>query len=476
MSITKNTEKVIDSSFVFDASSSWNGFNHQGKLAIYECLKTMEPLSFDELKDYRLEIEHLEDFSILKNDKYLTVHQVKSYKENSAHSHKEAIWNLMGIMNNFSEIHNSYLHVTSEITDINNLKSILIKEMNSVFDEKDVKKGVNKKSPGEHMIDVKKSNSFDNLFKKFKVYEYPDKNKFCGLDKIDDLVKDQIRKCKKKGTTAEDINRTFYHILGIIDKNIRENHHNIQTTSKTGRKKIYINFIEIFEVLSTNYENFSLEYASIILKSEFERIIREYLRKKDDAFSIVGNKEDYQNTLVVTKNILAQINKLSAEEIVDFCLIINPTNQINKDIHHSTPNLLFLMSESNIEYSFLAALKIIKNQLIENKWVYIIKNDAGENISYLPSTIINPDLIEEYGTISEKILNNPHNEFLREIDVIITKEINNIKISDYNRSIMKNIEDPDQTEDEKKYFDKINKIKNIKMINLNHAMEDFKDD
>ena len=60
---------------IFDASNSWNGYNHQGKLAILFAIKQIlevydKSLSVDEnkhiLKEYFVEIEYLEDFSIGK--------------------------------------------------------------------------------------------------------------------------------------------------------------------------------------------------------------------------------------------------------------------------------------------------------------------------------------------------------------------------------------------------------------------------
>ena len=56
----------------FDASCSWNGYNHQGKLAIWYALKKIAELydsgkteqeNLSILETYFLEIEYLEDFS-----------------------------------------------------------------------------------------------------------------------------------------------------------------------------------------------------------------------------------------------------------------------------------------------------------------------------------------------------------------------------------------------------------------------------
>lgn len=72
---------------LFDASATWNGFSYQGKVGLYVCLKLIvDALNKKENIDdfchkYSIEFEWLEDFSILKDDKYISHHQVKHYNE-----------------------------------------------------------------------------------------------------------------------------------------------------------------------------------------------------------------------------------------------------------------------------------------------------------------------------------------------------------------------------------------------------------
>lgn len=60
---------------IFDASNSWNGYNHQGKLAIFIAIKQILDVydnsvsnnkNKEILSDYFVEIEYLEDFSLGK--------------------------------------------------------------------------------------------------------------------------------------------------------------------------------------------------------------------------------------------------------------------------------------------------------------------------------------------------------------------------------------------------------------------------
>lgn len=114
---------------IFDASCSWNGYNHQGKLALWFALKEIERLydtkkTIDEnvllLDTYFLEIEYLEDFSIGKklsdgSNEYLTVHQVKNHDKTAASEYNSALLGLACHINDMPNLQNAYLHTTKAI-------------------------------------------------------------------------------------------------------------------------------------------------------------------------------------------------------------------------------------------------------------------------------------------------------------------------------------------------------------------------
>ena len=113
---------------IFDASSSWNGFNHQGKLAIYFAIKTILEIydsnldkdsNLKNLSSYFIEIEYLEDFSLgrIKNGvgEYYYVHQVKNHDNNLAKNYDSALLGLAYHIKNLSSIKKAYLHTTTNI-------------------------------------------------------------------------------------------------------------------------------------------------------------------------------------------------------------------------------------------------------------------------------------------------------------------------------------------------------------------------
>jgi hypothetical protein len=90
----------IVKSVLCDATPSWNGYNYQGKVGLYVCLFNIlkearagvDFPAFDAfLDEHHIEYEWIEDFAIKKNDKYLSLHQVKHKGENKFNDHLEAI-------------------------------------------------------------------------------------------------------------------------------------------------------------------------------------------------------------------------------------------------------------------------------------------------------------------------------------------------------------------------------------------------
>lgn len=99
----------IVKSVLHDATPSWNGYNYQGKVGLYVCLANIlreaqdgiNLPAFDVFLDqHHIEYEWIEDFSIKKNDDYLSLHQVKHKAKNKFSDHVEAIATILYRKNN----------------------------------------------------------------------------------------------------------------------------------------------------------------------------------------------------------------------------------------------------------------------------------------------------------------------------------------------------------------------------------------
>lgn len=115
-----------------DATNSWNGYNHQGKIALYFAVKEITRLirgGADReankalLGAYFLEVEYTEDFSIgtIGADGtlcYQTIHQVKDRQDTALSEYKSAIQGLAVNMIRHPEVETAYLHVTQKVSTV----------------------------------------------------------------------------------------------------------------------------------------------------------------------------------------------------------------------------------------------------------------------------------------------------------------------------------------------------------------------
>lgn len=115
-----------------DATNSWNGYNHQGKIALYFAVKEITKLIPDGsdkdanealLGAHFLEVEYTEDFSIgtIGADGtlcYQTIHQVKDRQGTALSEYKSAIQGLAVNMIRHPEVETAYLHVTQKVSTV----------------------------------------------------------------------------------------------------------------------------------------------------------------------------------------------------------------------------------------------------------------------------------------------------------------------------------------------------------------------
>ena len=107
----------------WDATNSWSGYNYQGKIALFVVLKKLNELismgELDEIEKYSVELEWLEDFSILyKGDagvQYKTIHQVKAKDKHNISDYEDALVKLYYKIVNYKTIEYAYLHVCKPI-------------------------------------------------------------------------------------------------------------------------------------------------------------------------------------------------------------------------------------------------------------------------------------------------------------------------------------------------------------------------
>jgi hypothetical protein len=95
------SKDITTKSALHDATPTWNGFNYQGKIGLYACLCIIkqtylksgvtEHIDHQYFDQFSIEYEWIEDFSILKNDAYQSIHQVKHYNASAFSNYLDAI-------------------------------------------------------------------------------------------------------------------------------------------------------------------------------------------------------------------------------------------------------------------------------------------------------------------------------------------------------------------------------------------------
>lgn len=94
----------------YDASSSWSGFNYQGKVAIYYVLKKINEAPLDtNFLNYKLLLEATEDFEIIHNGISISYHQVKAYNSQSFSKYSNALISLLLELYKSTEV-KGYIH------------------------------------------------------------------------------------------------------------------------------------------------------------------------------------------------------------------------------------------------------------------------------------------------------------------------------------------------------------------------------
>lgn len=313
-----------------DATPSWNGFSYQAKVGLYVVLLKMIEIGDEPnvLDQYSIEYEWLEDFSIKRNEKYESIHQVKHYSNNA---YKDAL----EILSKKVQGHFGASDLNVVITECSpDLKKKKEKEKKTklcteLFEWLIKAKCINKDGKVQadwsidripsHLVIYKESiEKFLNSWEQFvshmtqvenayfhisadhklkdqpKVTQYTYENQgsesakqFCRDDELKRRIEALIREwyAKEKSPPTISVSGPFLCLLGLIDSHVSNRHNNMGKASKV------IGFREIVKTLSSlDLIDTSDEYKAFCLKESFVEAY-EYSRRK---FLDLGHEEELQ--------------------------------------------------------------------------------------------------------------------------------------------------------------------------------------
>ncbi|MBY0202733.1 ABC-three component system protein [Paenibacillus cucumis (ex Kampfer et al. 2016)] len=398
-------KKHPDSQDVHSAVSSWSGYDFQGQVAIYTVLCYLNELKsrINDISEYSLEIEHLEDFSIKKNDCYISLHQVKSYQDKYLFSsYKEAILELLGKCAKYKVVESVNLHTTSLI------EKPTKNEMKRILSEYIPIKKIEKLNEYKHsMFEL---NKFDEVYEKLFFNKCEDSLPYShvvDIDEIGDQIKQQLYKFYSIYSSEIKFSDSLSPIYFTSDDNINFIYHNLQSELDKwiikNHKKISedpeISFSVFYEILlSKNIFTFSNKTTAGLLKEALKKCYSEYCEDHEisqENDPICHNWErnwDY-------------IRQLNDDDFILLCRKISP-NVLVKSRTITLVEYRELLNSRGVKEALIHLTLEIGNlslELTDVKNVFVL-NNLGSH--HLISTISEGKAPKAVDNVSKRIIKN----------------------------------------------------------------------
>ncbi len=372
------------------AIPSWSGYVYQGKVAVYHVLRMIKDNLTSNIDaifdDYKLEIEWQEDFSILIDGKYDSIHQVKAYEEGTYPTvYNKALTDL------FDKLSRG-IGVSGWLNIWNPIHFTLGTESKNFPELKIANQTTSKQSYLQSVLD------------QVEIYTYCNGNQFCDLDEIDKLIVKKIEEIYTQknfgisSPTDKQYEIVRFKLYQIIDNHIIEVH------KDSTKKKKTIPFNTILDKFEVNYEEYGKEYEYIKVKNNFFEKIFEYCNNTRNCSIPI---EECNNNCDLFK-IEKELELKTADEVYEIILRSTP--------HYKSIN--DLLNDVGLIFGLTKTFHILNKNYQTN--LYLYKKDT----TYLPTTIHTPENIP---VIAKNILNNKELDSIipqYEIDIFISKDVN----------------------------------------------------
>lgn len=485
---------IKDPGIMFDATNSWNGYNHQGKIALWyaigEISKLMDPsisqaLNRSKLDEYFLEIEYMEDFSIGQrvsgNLQYHSVHQVKDRVDTFVDAYESALLGLAKHLLDNPTISNAYLHLTSEldlkgkplsaylVSMTDNPKHLAIIE-NEIRTKRDTpefrnsflisKRGrpTSLKTELLHALSIvspadkklTESNldiAFDQLLKEI------DERK----QSLQSLTPVQLSHIDLFSYTINGTSQTYCkkdQAELILKQHIKEFYVKLDPNSyKTGTSFINASYLFTLGKLDQHIVDRSLNYDAykkgqlerqISFATIFDWLVSEDIDKRDDRFYLYHIKDQiFKKADLYCKTCRKKEDNHCLECQVPICkdkLGSLSFRQLQDFLHITNPHISGSLnmetygeycSSSGINNPFLAGLRDIPQVFLQDQNVVAVTYHDFENLQYALTAIAPQDTDDDNAVICSEIIRNRNvYSLLMDYDCLISKDISVASIQD----------------------------------------------
>ncbi len=334
-----------------NATASWSGYLHQGKVGIFVALKLLRENLGENIEDWRIIYENAEDFDIQKksgenweNPEVISRHQVKAKKEGIfPNDYKNVL--TIGHTETFKcqgvPCDQRFLHTIVEI------KGLSLSEPS-----------FRKTYP--RAIYIENPNGI-------KAYEYPDSKLYSPLSTDDDFLKkstlDLIRNC----SGVLDSDSAYEALLWELDQEIRVKH------NQTPMGFPEISFQRISEILRE--DNSTTKFEEARLRNGFSNVYEEY--KKELQISGIVFDENEKTT----DKIIERFYKLGKKDFLQFLKDIHP------DVSEFTERKN--LNEAGLKDVFLECLlKVRKFSILNHKFSNYLLSTVNRNKAIISHSII----------------------------------------------------------------------------------------
>ncbi|OZU88228.1 hypothetical protein CIL03_11275 [Virgibacillus indicus] len=310
-----------------NATASWSGYLHQGKVGILVALREINQLlDLDQdLNGWLVEFESAEDIDIKHGKKVISRHQVKAYKDKV-------------YPNDYKDVLSKQTFIEKDgirkidtpgfqICNINTGKLEVDENSRFLHTITEVKGFELNKKAFKHTYP---RNTYIENPNKIKLYIYPDRKKHCKLssgqdDKILDFCKVEIKNLINRmdghpfKDSDEEHKNKFKHLLGILDIQIRQKH--IKGISHFPTLK----FEEIFNVITDKkkYKQKNVEVMREMFGVSWTEFIQE--TQDDQDFNYKDNQIEKVN------NIIEELYSMDDDKLIQFIKDINPDKNKSGD-------------------------------------------------------------------------------------------------------------------------------------------------
>lgn len=421
------------------AIPTWSGFIYQGRVALYHILKQLNTKTENEINELVLQIDSIEDFTILKSiatggHTPISMHQVKAVKSSLYSTYKE----------NFEQLEGKWTALGSQTVE-------------AFF----------------HMAtqNEKTKAQIEVLHPNMKIYEYENNVESCSLNDIDIKIKEQIVLALQKYNIVGHNNPNTVQLLSeILEKTVSDKVIYIHALNHGGtaiRNAAYDNPIP----LQNFVDAIRTDIASLVQDEVyFEGKIRNNLNRYYQEFCL-DCEDDQLSPELKTKMDRYSIlfNSYGATAFKEFLQNIRPHKKVSYENLEKYTDLS--LSEDEIKDSFYQTLLTIKESNGSDGigWV------CSESKQYFPTCINSPDDERNKKRMSERIMKMALSKMVDvpfNSDYLITSACNVDNIEAYANNVSHvNHVDTGEAESETK----ITQWKKVSLIDLETAKNKLND-